>query len=53
MATKEDEQYIANKTREKEMIEDHFATLRDLLSEEDFQELMKEDELSKKLWAKG
>ena len=52
MATKEDEQYIANKTREKEMIEDHFATLRDLLSEEDFQEFMKEDELSKKLWGK-
>ena len=52
MATKEDKQYIEKKTREKEMIEDHFATLRDLLSEEDFEELMKNDELSKKLWGK-
>tara|TARA_R110000803_G_scaffold78620_1_gene143802 strand:+ start:160 stop:678 length:519 start_codon:yes stop_codon:yes gene_type:complete len=52
MATKKDQKYIAIKTREKEMIEDHFATLRGLLSEEDFQELMKNDELSKKLWGK-
>ena len=52
MATKEDKQYIALKTREKEMIEAHVATLRDLLSEEDFVELMKEDELLQKLSAK-
>ena len=52
MATKEDKKYIELKTREKEMIEDHFATLHDLLGEEDFQEFMKKDELSKKLWKK-
>ena len=52
MASKEETKYIALKTREKEMIEAHVSTLRDLLSEEDFDELMKEDELLRKLWGK-
>ena len=52
MATKKDTKYIAEKTREKEMIEAHVATLRSLLSEEDFDELMKEDELLRKLSGK-
>ena len=52
MATKNDTKYIADKTREKEMIEALFATLRGLLGEEDFDELKKNDELLKKLWGK-
>lgn len=47
-----DKKYLYRKKREKEMIESLFANLRGLLSEEDFKELKKNDELLRKLWKK-